>query len=329
MIRGARRAKGRKSATRVDVARRRFNPAIWLLRHVQVALATLGRLTRNPIGTLMTAAVIGIAVALPAGLYILIKNVETLSGAWNASANISLYLQTDADDAAAERLAERLRGDPNIEKLKLVTRAEALEEFRALSGFGEALDLLDKNPLPTVILVQPTDSHSTPEQAQALADRLSASAEVELAQLDVQWIRRLHAFTETMERAVLVLAGLLAAAVLLVVGNTIRLEVQHRQAEIEITQLAGATNAFIRRPFLYTGLWYGLLGGLIAWVLLTGGLLLIQGPIMRLAGLYEGHFQLVMQSPAVLAALFVGSPLLGLAGARLAVSRQLARIRPI
>ncbi len=328
MIRGARRTKGRKSATRVNVARRRLNPAIWLLRHFQVALATLGRLTRNPIGTVMTAAVIGIAVALPAGLYLLIKNAETLSGAWNESVSISLYLDTEVDDAAARQLAEQFRTEYGVGEVKLVTRAEALQEFRALSGFAEALDLLDKNPLPAVILVQPTDAQSTPEQAQALADRLGAAAEVELAQLDLQWMQRLHAFTQAMQRGVLLLAGLLAAAVTLVVGNTIRLEIQHRQAEITITQLVGATDAFVRRPFLYTGLWFGLLGGLIAWVLVSGGLWLLQGPMARLADLYEGQFQLVTQSPTVLCAVFLGSPLLGLAGAWLAVNRQLARIKP-
>lgn len=328
MIRGARRTRGRKSATRVDVARRRFNPANWVLRHLQVALATLGRLTRNPIGTLMTVAVIGIAMALPAGLYTIVKNVETLAGTWSGSASISLYLKTELANSAAQEIVKQVQEDPAVKQLKLVTRAEALEEFRSLSGFGEALDLLDTNPLPAVILVQPADNQATPERARALTDRLGATPGVELAQLDLQWIQRLYAFTQALERGIMVLAALLATAVLLVVGNTIRLEIQHRHAEIEITQLVGATNTFIRRPFLYTGIWYGLLGGAIAWALITGSGWLLAGPVMRLAGLYETQFHLIMHSPIVLSILFIGSPALGLAGAWLAVNHQLAQIQP-
>ncbi len=327
MIRGARRKRGRESANRAS-ARRQSHAGTWALRHAQVLLSTLGRLTRSPVSTLMTAAVIGIAVALPASLHLLVQNLQTLAGAWEGSASISLFLRTEVSAEAAAAVASRLRGHAGIQDIELVSREQALAEFRALSGFGEALDLLGENPLPALLLVRPTPAASEPAAAEALATQLGREPEVEMAQLDLQWVRRLHAFTAAAQRGIAALATLLAAAVLLIVGNTIRLEIQNRRDEIEITRLVGATNAFIRRPFLYTGVWYGLLGGGIAWVLITVGLWLLQGPVQRLAGLYASDFDLLTQSPGVFAALFLGSPLLGLCGAWLAVSRQLAQVEP-
>ena len=333
MIRGARRKRGREPASRTRTrtqtrAPRRINPAIWATRHAQVLLSTLGRLTRSPVSTLMTAAVIGIAVALPAGLHLLVKNLQTLSGAWEGSASISLFLHTEVSAEAARALEERLQRLPQVADTRLIGRDEALAEFRALSGFGEALDLLGENPLPAVLLVRPGPQASEPAAAEALVERLRQEPEVELAQLDLQWVRRLHAFTVAAQRGIAVLAVLLAAAVLLVVGNTIRLEVQNRHEEIAITRLVGATNAFIRRPFLYTGLWYGLLGGAIAWLLVTAGLWSLRGPLERLVGLYQSEFDLVTQAPAILGLLFLGTPLLGLIGAWLAVGRQLVQVEP-
>jgi cell division transport system permease protein len=327
VIRGARRKRGREPAARLQ-GQRRFSPTAWGTRHVQVLLSTLGRLSRSPIATLMTAAVIGIAVALPAGLHLVVKNVQSLSGAWEGSASISLFLRTEVSAQAAEDLATRLRQRPLIEAIQLISREQALAEFRALSGFGEALDLLAENPLPSLLLVQPAPRASEPAAAEALLEQLRAEPEVELAQLDLQWVRRLHAFTAAAQRGIAVLGAVLAAGVLLIIGNTIRLEIQNRQAEIEISRLVGATNAFIRRPFLYTGLWYGLLGGAIAWLLITVGLWLLHGPMERLAGLYQSEFDVLSQTPGILGILFLGSPLLGLAGAWLAVSRQLAHVEP-
>jgi cell division transport system permease protein len=211
---------------------------------------------------------------------------------------------------------------------RVIGRQEALAEFRRLSGFGEALDLLGENPLPVVLLLQPSQRASTPEGAAALADRLGKLPEVDMAQLDLEWVRRLHAMTRTAERGIWVLVTLLSLAVLLIVGNTIRLEINNRRQEIEITKLVGATNAFIRRPFLYDGLWYGILGGLIAWLLITLSLLLLQGPVADLAGLYDSQFDLAGLSLGGSLVVLGGSGLLGLAGAWLAVGRHLAAIEP-
>jgi cell division transport system permease protein len=305
-----------------------FRPHIWLQRHAQVALSSLGRLLRLPLSTLMTSAVIGIALALPIGLHVILDNLQQVTGGWESGASISLFLKQQISDAQAEKLAETLRGHQRIESIQLVSKNSALEEFRRLSGFGEALDALKNNPLPALLVIQPKAAFSTPDYAQHLVEELELLPEADIVQLDLQWVRRLQAITEIAQRGVLVLASLLGLAVLLIVGNTIRLEIQHRQPEIEITKLIGATNAFIRRPFLYTGLWYGLFGGILAWLMVALSILLLRGPVSNLASLYESAFDLSSIGFGSVLLLWCGSAGLGLIGSWLAVSRHLSVIKP-
>jgi cell division transport system permease protein len=303
-------------------------PKIWLQRHAQVALSSLGRIVRNHLASLMTCSVIGIALAMPIGLHVMLGNLQHLSGAWDSGASISLFLKKKVSDQQAASLADKLRRHQRIETIELVTKREALEEFRQLSGYADALEALDSNPLPAVLIIQPKAEYTTAESAQLLVRELKLLPDAEIVQLDLQWVRRLQAITVIAQRAVVVLAGLLGMAVLLIVGNTIRLEIQNRHAEIEITKLIGATNAFIRRPFLYTGFWYGLFGGIIAWLLIAIAIALLSGPIANLANLYESSFMLASIDLATTAALLGGSSLLGLAGAWLAVGRHLSAIQP-
>ena len=317
-----------KSVRGAPKFQRNRNPLNWLLRHAQNAIAALGRLSRNPLSTSMTAAVIGIAIALPSGLHLLIDNVRTLSGSWEGASSISLFLDQSLSDAEAEQIRHSISLRNEVAQASLITKAQALEEFGNLSGFGAALDLLDRNPLPAVVLVVPTAAASSAEATARLAEQLEAYLEIELAQVDLQWVRRLDAMTRTLERGVMILAALLSAAVLLIVGNTIRLEIQNRHSEIEIVKLVGGTDAFIRRPFLYEGIWYGLLGAIIAIALVLLALYLMQGPVERLAGLYKSSFDLTLLTSGTFLGILLGSPLLGLAGAWLAVGRHLKRIIP-
>lgn len=304
------------------------SPAVWLLRHAQMSLSSLGRLARRPVGSLMTAAVIGIALALPTGLHLLVDNVRALSGSWEGSASVSLFLHDSVTDEQAESVRQQVALRPDIADTRLIDRAQALREFRQLSGFGEAIELLGHNPLPAVVVVRPSDAVQGAEAVGRMAEELQAYREIELAQVDLQWVERLGAITGTLERAVVILAVLLAGAVLLIVGNTIRLEIQNRHGEIEIVKLVGGTDGFIRRPFLYEGIWYGLLGAVIALLLVLGSLYLLDGPVRRLAGLYESGFELAVIDPASLLGVMLGGPLLGLAGAWLAVGRHLSQIQP-
>jgi len=308
--------------------KRNRNPVTWLLRHAQMSLSSLGRLTRSPISTLMTAAVIGIALALPSGLHLLVDNVRELSSSWDGTASVSLFLNETISDEQAVAVREQIGLRPDVAETRLIARAQALEEFRHLSGFGEAVELLDHNPLPAVVVVRPDDGIQGAEAVGHLARQLQDYREIDLAQVDLQWVERLGAITRTIERGVLVLAALLAGAVLLIVGNTIRLEIQNRHSEIEVVRLVGGTDAFIRRPFLYEGIWYGLLGAAIGTALVLGSLYLLDGPVRQLAGLYESGFELSVIDPASLLGVVLGGPMLGLAGAWLAVGRHLARIQP-
>ncbi|MEL0587065.1 MAG: permease-like cell division protein FtsX [Candidatus Thiodiazotropha sp. (ex. Lucinoma kazani)] len=303
-------------------------PQIWLQRHAQVALASLGQLTRNHLSSLMTCSVIGIALALPVGLHVMLGNLQSISGTWDSGASISLFLKQQIRDDQAASLAEKLRLHQRIEDVELITREKALAEFQALSGYADALEALDSNPLPALLVIQPKADFTTAETAQLLVRELKLLPEAEIVQLDLQWVRRLQAITVIAQRAVVVLAALLGMAVLLIIGNTIRLEIQNRRTEIEITKLIGATNAFIRRPFLYTGFWYGLFGGIIAWLLVAISITLLSGPIAQLANLYQSAFDLSSLGISTILTLLLGSALLGLIGSWLAVGRHLNAIEP-
>lgn len=308
--------------------RRLLSPRTWLLRHSQVALASLGRLARNPLASLMTAAVIGIALALPAGLYVLFDNLDRLSGSWDGQASLSVFLKDSLPANAAEQLAATLRGWPEVAAVTLITPEEALDEFTRRSGFSDVLAALDENPLPAVLLVLPAAQHSDPHSAAALKARLQDLPETGLAQLDLEWVQRLSAMLELARRGVFLISALLALAVLLVIGNTIRLEIQNRREEIVVSKLIGATDGFVRRPFLYGGLWYGMGGALLAWLLVEGGLWLLAGPVRELAGLYQSGFSLQTLPLQLLLVLLAGGMLLGLLGSWLAVGRHLGAVEP-
>ncbi|HEX9628067.1 MAG TPA: permease-like cell division protein FtsX [Acidiferrobacterales bacterium] len=300
----------------------------YFLRHLQTLFFSLGQMARAPLATLMTVAVIGITLALPTGLYLLLDNLQRLSGGWDAGVQISLFLKQDIGDAEAGRIAERLRAREEIESVRYVSRQAALAEFKRLSGFGEALNLLDENPLPAVLLVRPKPAHGSPQAAAALARSLGETRGVDLAQLDLEWVKRLNAMLSLARRGVILLAGLLGLAVLLIVGNTIRLAVLNRRTEIEVVKLIGGTDRFIRRPFLYSGLLQGLAGALTAWLLVALSLALLGGPIADLADLYGSGFRLAGLGAAQGFSLVLGGGLLGWLGSRLAVGRHLREIEP-
>jgi cell division transport system permease protein len=318
----------RQSARESRRPARLLSPRVWLQRHAQVALESLGRLYRNLLPSVMTAAVIGIALALPSGLYLLLDNLHRLSGSWDGQASISVFLKGNVPSPQTESLARRIRGWPEVARLELITPEQALEEFSAQSGFADALEALDENPLPAVLIVTPRGEHTAPEAAAALQKKLRSLPEVDLAQLDLEWVQRLAAMIEIARRGILVIGSLLALAVLLVIGNTIRLEIQNRRPEIVVTKLIGATNAFVRRPFLYSGLWYGLLGALLAWLLVIVGFWLLADPVARLAGLYHSDFALETLPLLTLGVLLACGILLGLLGSWLAVGRHLNAIEP-
>jgi len=296
--------------------------------HLSMAIQSLGRLFRTPFATLMTAAVIGIALALPTGLYVMLDNLQQAGGNWDDSTQVSLFLKNQVSEDQALALAHRLEQRRDIQAVQYISAEQALAEFQSQSGFGAVLDNLNSNPLPSVLVLRPLLVDDDPSQAEALVNGLKRLPEVDVAQLDMQWLKRLFAILETIQRGVMIIAILLGLAVLLTVGNTIRLAIENRRDEIIITKLIGATNAFIRRPFLYYGVWYGLFGGLLALILVDISILLLQEPVTRLTGLYGSAYSLGLLDFTLSATILSGGMLLGLVGSWIAVGRHLSQIEP-
>ncbi|MFT5395135.1 MAG: cell division transport system permease protein [Gammaproteobacteria bacterium] len=322
----------RKKNTRPDKTfkselKRRFD--MWLLQHAQAFIFSLGQYIKYPISNILTTAVIGISLALPASFYLLLDNVRYVSSSWDGSVQITLFLQTDVDEIRAAEFANTLSGNNNISETVLIKRADALAEYQKLSGFAEALNTLDENPLPNVLLVKPSLDSGDEAQTEALIKELEAMPEVDSAQYDSRWLKRLLYLLDIVNRLIVILSTLLAIAVLLIIGNTIRLSIHNRRSEIEITKLFGGTDSFIQRPFLYSGLWYGVFGGIIAWLLITISMQMLHGPVKQLANLYSSDFQLIGLGFGNSVILLASGIALGLIGSWIAVKRHLRAIEPI
>jgi cell division transport system permease protein len=306
----------------------RPGPGRFFARHARMFVGSIGRLVRHPLATLMTVAVIGIALALPAALQLFVANGRSLSGQWDDAIEVSIYLERSVTAEQARALAETLENDPAVAEVAVITAEEALAEFRAHSGFGEALEALPDNPLPSLLVALPAPDRNSADDIAALAERLAAELPADTVQVDTEWVGRFHAMLEIIRRVVALAAGLLALGVVIIVGNTIRLDIQNRRDEIEVAKLIGATDGFIRAPFLYTGFWYGLLGGLLAFGLVVLALLALEGPVRRLAGLYASGFALTGPGLAGAAALGFGGAALGWLGSWISATRNMRRIEP-
>nr|WP_297398547.1 permease-like cell division protein FtsX [uncultured Marinobacter sp.] len=300
----------------------------WLTHHRKVARDSARRLWRTPVASLMTWTVMGVALALPVALLLLLTSLQGVSAGWESSARVTAYLNLDVSLEKARGLADDIRADGRVSALELVDREQALAEFRASSGLEDALDYLQGNPLPHTLLVTPEESARSADGVQGLVQFVGGLDGVERVQVDLGWLQRLNAMTDLLARAVWVLAVLLASAVVLVIGNTVRLAIESRRDEILVAKLVGGTDAFVRRPFLYTGAWFGLGGGVVAWVLLQLSLWWLSGPIERLAGLYRSDFSLNGLSVDGALALIIVAMLLGWLGAWVAVKRHLDDIEP-
>jgi len=310
------------TATRVAPAGLGARFRAWREQHAFSLVSSLGRFFQRPFATLLTVGVMAMAIALPLGLGIALGNLQRLSGSLQASREIGLYLHVEVDAAQAERLATELRSRRDVSAVEIQTPAQGLVEFRKLSGLGDAVAMLGENPLPTVLRVTPLDDGA------ALAAQMRLRPEVELVQHDEAWRRRLDAWLQFGETLALVLAGVLALGVLLVVGNTIRLDIGNRREEIAVLQQLGATDGFIRRPFIYLGAWYGLAAGLAALGLLALAALALQPSLAELAGSYGSRFALHGPPPLAVAALLMATTLIGWIGAWLASGHHLRQTRP-
>lgn len=294
----------------------------WGDHHLYSFFSSLGRVFRRPWATALTIGVMAVALALPMGLWLVLDNVSRLSGSVQESREIGVFLQQDMDAAAAGELADRLRARADVASVELRTPEQGLQELRERGGLGDAIDAVGENPLPSLLIVIPEGDEM------ALAGALRALPEAALVQHDAEWRQRLDDWLEFGARLVLVLGVLLGLGALLVVGNTVRLDIQARREEIGVLQLLGATDGFIRRPFLYLGAWYGLGSGALALTLLAVTGMALRAPVAELAASYGSGFALRGFSPLQLLAVLVGSGALGWIGASVVTGHFLRQTRP-
>ncbi len=300
----------------------------WLGRHLQALLFAAGRLARAPFGTAFTVLVIAIALTLPAALSLLVSGVRAASGNFASAVDVTVYFKRGTTLDAVKQHATELKDQVGIAQVKLITADEGLEQFRQGSGFGEALGALPDNPLPHVLVVQPTPDSRSADDITALKARLSDWPDAEIIQVDTDWIQRLNALLDLARRVLAGTAVLLGAGVVAVISNTVRLEILNRRAEIEITKLVGGSNAFVRRPFLYMGALYGALGAALASLLVLVGCFLLAGPVSTLAQSYGSEFRIATPSLGQLGLLLAAGAGLGWLGAFVSAARHLARIEP-
>lgn len=299
-----------------------------ILQNFRQLISSLGELWRTPFSSIMTMMVLGVSLTLPVTLHVIVKNVSAISTSFDSASEISLFIKQEVGESKVEQLLTRLRLYPEIESVAHIDRTQALAEFKSLSGFGSALDYLDENPFPSVILVTPQLKHRNAMAAEALLNKLQEEKEVRFGKLDIEWLKRLNALLGLLNETVFVLGLLLLSAVILIIGNTIRLSIMSKRDQIEVMKLVGATDSFIQRPFLFTGFWYGLIGGFIAYIVVEVMLYRLDGAIIEVASLYRASFSLSgLDFPEFLALLAV-SISLGLFGAFGSVQKFIAEMEP-
>ncbi|MDX1480990.1 MAG: permease-like cell division protein FtsX [Woeseiaceae bacterium] len=299
----------------------------WFALHAANCVGALGRLARQPFASFMTILVIAVTLALPAALQLAIKNAASISSSWDNALDFSVYLKSDVPLEDAERLVGIISQRADVASVRLIPADQALEQFKQTSGFGDALDHLAENPLPHTLVVRPGVANNE-AMVMLLNEELANLPETDFVQVDTEWVQRFLAILDILQRAVAIGSLLLAAAIVVIIGNTIRLDIQNRREEIEVTKLIGGSNAFVRRPFLYSGLWYGLGGGLLALGLVGYGLYALREPAERLAGLYGSSYQILSLSFVESLAILGTGVLLGLSGSWLAAARHMRRIEP-
>jgi cell division transport system permease protein len=295
-------------------------------RHTRACLTGLYRFSRVPFTTLVTIAIISLSLALPLGLYFLLQNARIVSNSFEHSTQISLVLSTDAEQKDIDQLIKQLQRNPEIAEVIYISPQQGLQEFQQLTGFEDILALLPENPLPPIIQIQPALGIQSSSAITELVTRLKALPGVEFARVDVQWVKKLNAILEIAHRTVLALGVLFACGIILIIGNTVRLTTERYRDEVEITKLIGATNAFVRRPFLYAGIFYGTFGAILAWLLVDFTVLWLQAPIKDLALLYHSAFELQeLDYLSAITIITIGA-LLGLVGSYFAVDYHLQTI---
>ena len=299
---------------------------IWLAQHVRAFRSTVFRLFSTPLATLLNVMVIGIALGLPAGAYVLLQNVQTLVDQMTGTPQISVFLNINASKEEVAHIGKQLQQHKAIEHIEYVSRDQALEQLKHNTGLADVIGGLAQNPLPDAYIVYPKKSDAP--SLETLRDELQKWPKLEKVQLDSAWARKLEALLKFGRLAAIILGSLLSLALVAITFNTIRLQILTQREEIEVSRLIGATHAFIRRPFLYLGLLQGLLGGVMAWLIIAVSVTTLNSSLAELAQLYASNFTLRLPSAIDSSTLLLFSSCLGLLGAWLSVAQHLWQIEP-
>ncbi|PKH05059.1 permease-like cell division protein FtsX [Moritella sp. Urea-trap-13] len=297
-------------------------------QHIHQAMGSLSDVWRTPIASLMTMLVLGVSLALPSTLYVVLKNSQTVSAQWTSPTDINLFLKKDLPESRYKNLLQRLKTYKEVDSFEYISKAQGMEEFKRSSGLVSALTLLDHNPLPAVVVVTPKPYYRSSIAAQELLAKLVREPEVQQGKLDIMWLERLDGILSILSDAVLVVSTLLLSSVLLITGNTIRLNILSNRAEIEVLKLIGATNSFVQRPFLYTGFWYGAIGGILAWLVTIFMVYWMEDTVLNLAQLYNTDFVIEGLTFSEVILLFSTAISMGLISAAISVNYYIAKIEP-
>lgn len=297
-------------------------------QHFQQLFSSFSDLWKTPFSTLMTIFVLGLALSLPSAFNVLYKNAQRVVGQWDGASEISLFLNKDISETRIQVLINKLALYDDIDSVTYISRHQALQEFKEISTFSKALNYLDENPLPAVLVVLPSKSAMTSAGSKLLAVKLQHEQGVDLVRVDLDWIEKLQAILVLLVDIVIAIAALLLISVLLIVSNTIRLNILNQRDEIEVLKLVGATNSFIQRPYLYVGAWYGFLAGVIAWLLTLLMVSWLQSGITQLMGLYQLQFQVSLLNFEEVTILLAVSTVLGFTASYISVKQYLVKIEP-
>jgi cell division transport system permease protein len=296
----------------------------WLNQHTQALGLVLKRMRKNLLATLLMFIVMGVTLSLPGTLYVIVENLNRLAGSMQTDPQISLFLKLDADSGTAAAIGEKLDAHAAVRAHRFISKDTAWEQMQQDAETAAVSASLERNPLPDAYFVTPETLQ--PDEIEALQAELQQWEGVELAQLDTSWIKRLNALLQLGKKGILVLVALLGIALIVIIGNTIRLQILTQREEIEVSKLIGATDSFIRRPFLYAGTIYGLGGGLVAWLLLIGIIRLFNLSIADLAELYASGYRLDLPALETGIAIIAGTVILSWLGSYIAVNRSLAQL---
>lgn len=299
----------------------------WLNQNIQSFNMVLVRMRQNLLGTVLICGVMGVTLSLPAILFTIIDNLGQVTRSVESKPQLSLFLKLDASTSTKQAISEQLKKHPDIAKYEFVSKESAWEQLQQNANTADISASLNKNPLPDAYFVTPKDIK--PENVQRLQQEMQQWDGIELAQLDAKWIKRLDTLLKLGQKAIFVLVALLGFALVAIIGNTVRLQMMMQLDEIEVSKLIGATNQFIRRPFLYAGTLYGLGGGLAAWLIVLGVVAFFNTSVTEIADSYASQFRLSMPNATITLVMLLSAVGLGWLGSFVAVTRSLARIEKL